>query len=202
MNELFTQTLYQDGVTLTDPMSEFTGIPFRANARLDGMVSVDRAATIPDSRGDGETKEAPRGRDRTPRKSRFEPIDAFQRRQRSEAADKRAGTKEETERKESKTEPKKERKKFTPDFETSQKRTRTRSLTSTQAERRREKLIKLKKRRQGGATTLPETPSDSFERTPPRYTNEPVRMRSLTPTRPSGSGQGLRAQSTPPSQRQ
>lgn len=207
MVAVFTQTLYEDGVTLTDPMGEFTGIPFRANARLDGMVSVDRAATIPgeviEQEGTKEPEER-RGRSRTRRKSRFEPIDAFQRRQRSEAAEKRSGgeTKEETKQQESKTEPKRERKKFTPDFDTSQRRSRARSLTSRTAERRREANIRLKRRRRGGATTPAETSPDSFERTPPRYSNTPVRMRSLTPTRPPGSGQGIRARSQPPSVRE
>ena len=208
MTELFTETLYQDGVTLTDPMSEFTGIPFRANARLDGMVSVDRAATIPESRPQGETKEAPRGRDRTPRKSRFEPIDAFEKRKlRADSAEKRtrSETKEETERKETKEENKssgRRKSRFTPDFDTSQRRSRGRSERGSTAERRREQLIRLKRRRRGGATTPAETPSGDDRRDPPKYSNTPVRMRSLTPTRPPGSGQGIRAQSQPPSARE
>ena len=68
--------------------------------------------------------------------------------------------------------------------------------------KRREALIRLRLRRRGGATT-PATPStDENRRDPPAYSNTPVRMRSLTPTRPSGSGQGIRAQSQPAASRE
>ena len=211
---IFEETLYRDGVTLTDPMGEFTGVPFRQATNLNQEVSVERSENIP-STGQGgfpnvpsfsdEKKEAPRrGRSRTRRESRFEPLDAFEKRKiRAESAEARQETKEETRKQETKEGETKEgrKSKFSPDFDTANRRSRGRRERGSTAEKRREALIRLRIRRRGGATTPAETPSGDDRRDPPQYSNTPVRMRSLTPTRPSGSGQGVRAQSTPPASR-
>ena len=199
MVEVFSQTLYQDGVTLTDPMGEFTGLPFSMSSALGQNVSVERSALIPstttnETKSDIEPTEE-RGRTRE-RKSRFEPMDAFQRRQRSEAADKRSRTptrKSTGETKETKSEDKKP-------FESSiAHRTKTRMRTKASGEKRREALIKLKIRRQGKATTPAETKAEPDLRREPRYQNSPITMRSLSPARPPGTGQGgIRANSVPP----
>ena len=181
MAYLFSETLTQDGVTLSDPMGEFTGVPFSQAGRLNEMVSVERSQTIPTVDGFPEVE---RGRSRAPR-------DAF-----SPYLEDKKST---GETKESKSEPTRRRNKeeMKSAREESLGRRSSGRLRGNAADRRRENQIRVRARRRGGATTPADSPSGDDRRDAPRYMNTPVRMRSVTPTRDKDTGR-LKSNSMPP----